>query len=76
MGHSALPRAAGGAYPDALRDRFEEYLGRVSLPCDGPIKGLAEAMEYSLLGGGKRIRPVLVLATQLALGGEDRKSVV
>ena len=30
--------------------------------------GLEEAMRYSLLGGGKRIRPVLALATAEAIG--------
>jgi geranylgeranyl diphosphate synthase type II len=33
-----------------------------------PTAGLAEAMGYSLLAGGKRIRPVLALATARALG--------
>ena len=27
---------------------------------------LAEAMEYALLGGGKRIRPVLLLAVRIS----------
>ncbi len=34
--------------------------------------GLEEAMRYSLLAGGKRIRPVLALATARALGLEQR----
>jgi geranylgeranyl diphosphate synthase type II len=66
----AVSSAADGAYPEELRNQFDEYLGQVTLPSTGPIKGLADAMTYSLLGGGKRIRPVLVLATQLALGGD------
>src|SRR5688500_20003959 len=32
--------------------------------------GLEEAMRYSLLAGGKRIRPVLALATARAVGLE------
>src|SRR5437660_9783588 len=32
--------------------------------------GLEEAMRYSLLAGGKRIRPVLALATAAAVGLE------
>ena len=32
---------------------------------------LTEAMRYSLLAGGKRLRPVLVLAFCRACGGED-----
>ena len=34
--------------------------------------GLEEAMRYSLLAGGKRIRPVLALATARAVGLEQR----
>src|ERR1700704_4862273 len=34
--------------------------------------GLEEAMRYSLLAGGKRIRPVLTLATARAVGIEQR----
>ena len=35
--------------------------------------GLEEAMRYSLLAGGKRIRPVLVLATARAVGMEPAR---
>jgi geranylgeranyl diphosphate synthase type II len=43
---------------------------------DGPAtEGLEEAMLYSLLAGGKRIRPVLALATAAALG-DDPESVM
>ncbi len=35
--------------------------------------GLEEAMRYSLLAGGKRIRPVLSLATARAVGMEPRE---
>ena len=35
-----------------------------------PDKTLAEAMRYSLLAGGKRIRPVLVLEFAKAAGGD------
>ena len=36
-------------------------------------KRLCEAMRYSLLAGGKRIRPVLLLATCEMLGGDIRQ---
>src|SRR5438874_10362238 len=36
----------------------------------GATEGLEEAMRYSLLAGGKRIRPVLALATARAIGIE------
>ena len=35
-----------------------------------PLEGLAEAMRYSLLAGGKRIRPMLVLEFCRISGGE------
>src|SRR5271165_5291861 len=39
---------------------------------EGLTAGLDEAMRYSLLAGGKRIRPVLVLATARAVGMEQQ----
>ena len=40
------------------------------LPClaDVPTARLHEAMRYSVLGGGKRLRPILVYSTGAALG--------
>jgi geranylgeranyl diphosphate synthase, type II len=51
---------------DELRDLADEALS--SLPFAADLAGLEEALRYSLLGGGKRIRPVLCLATGEALG--------
>src|SRR5579862_9399269 len=36
---------------------------------------LAEAMSYSLLGGGKRLRPILVLMANEAVGGPERNAM-
>lgn len=36
---------------------------------------LLESMRYSLLAGGKRLRPVLVLATAEACGGDEEKAL-
>ncbi|PTL54772.1 polyprenyl synthetase family protein [Paraconexibacter algicola] len=55
-------------YPDALRDEVEAYLEGLSFAPPGATDGLQEAMRYSLLAGGKRIRPVLALATARAVG--------
>lgn len=41
----------------------------------GEKGGLAESMRYSLLAGGKRIRPVLALAFYDALGGDIEKAL-
>lgn len=38
-------------------------------------KGLREAVAYSLLAGGKRLRPILLLATCEALGGEEEAAL-
>jgi farnesyl diphosphate synthase len=40
-----------------------------ALPSDAPV-GLCEAMRYAVLGGGKRLRPLLTLATAEAVGGQ------
>src|SRR5215216_1933829 len=52
--------------PDELRGLVEDFLGE--LPFAGELGRLEEALRYSLLGGGKRIRPVLCLATGEVLG--------
>ncbi len=56
------------AYPEHLRAEIERYLEAVRFSSDAASAGLEEAMRYSLLAGGKRIRPVLVLATADAIG--------
>ena len=49
-----------------LREAVEAYLE--ALPLGPDLGELEKALRYSLLGGGKRIRPVLCLATGEALG--------
>ena len=55
-------------YPDDLRALVDEYLGRIGFSELDATAGLERAMRYSLLAGGKRIRPVLCLATARAAG--------
>jgi geranylgeranyl diphosphate synthase type II len=55
-------------YPDELREQVERYLDDLRFTDDPLVSGLEEAMRYSLLAGGKRIRPVLTLATARARG--------
>jgi geranylgeranyl diphosphate synthase, type II len=55
-------------YPDDLRELVEAYLDELHFSPVTPTKGLEEAMRYSLLAGGKRIRPVLALATARSVG--------
>jgi geranylgeranyl diphosphate synthase type II len=56
------------SYPEHLRTQVEAYLENLRFSDEPGTKGLEEAMRYSLLAGGKRIRPVLALATASALG--------
>jgi geranylgeranyl diphosphate synthase type II len=56
------------AYPTHLQEEVEEYLAGLRFAQEPGTQGLDEAMRYSLLAGGKRIRPVLTLATAEALG--------
>jgi geranylgeranyl diphosphate synthase, type II len=59
-------------YPVELQREVDSYLERLRFSEELTTSGLEEAMRYSLLAGGKRIRPVLALATAEALGrGQD-----
>jgi farnesyl diphosphate synthase len=60
-------------------DRVDGYLARTEQVLDAwlprmelPPQRLHEAMRYSVLGGGKRIRPLLVYASGEALGTDQR----
>ena len=55
-------------YPEDLRELVEGALADLRFATAPPTEGLDEAMRYSLLAGGKRVRPVLALATARALG--------
>jgi geranylgeranyl diphosphate synthase type II len=59
--------------PDELRATVEEYLA--ALPLSPQLDELEEAMRYALAGGGKRIRPVLCLATAEAAGEEVARAL-
>ena len=58
-------------YPENLRQEVERYLEGMRFSEEALTAGLEEAMRYSLLAGGKRIRPVLALATARAVGLEQ-----
>jgi geranylgeranyl diphosphate synthase type II len=59
--------------PDELRTAVEEYLDGLQLAPE--LGGLEEAVRYALAGGGKRIRPVLCLATAEAAGGKPDEAL-
>ncbi len=56
------------AYPDDLVLEVERHLEALRFAREPSTAGLEQAMRYSLLAGGKRIRPVLTLATARAVG--------
>jgi len=57
-------------YKNLVEARLEEYFLE-----DVPQKRLLEAMRYSLLADGKRVRPVLVLAFCEASGGRAEEAL-
>jgi geranylgeranyl diphosphate synthase, type II len=59
--------------PDELRVVVEEYLDGLELSPE--LGGLEEAVKYALAGGGKRIRPVLCLATAEAADGDADRAL-
>jgi geranylgeranyl diphosphate synthase type II len=62
--------SAGSTYPEDLRTLVEGALEGLCFSEAAVTSGLDEAMRYSLLAGGKRVRPVLSLATARALGAD------
>ena len=57
-------------YPGDLVALVEAYLEGLDFEPDPRSVRLVEAMRYSLLAGGKRIRPVLTLATARSIGAD------
>ena len=56
------------SYPVDLQEQVDTYLEGLRFGAEPATARLDEAMRYSLLAGGKRIRPVLTLATAESLG--------
>jgi geranylgeranyl diphosphate synthase type II len=67
------PSRSDAAYPVDLLALVEDYLAALDLGADRRAARLVEAMRYSLLAGGKRIRPVLTLATARSRGADPAK---
>jgi geranylgeranyl diphosphate synthase type II len=61
------------AYLEAARDRVEAALDAALAP-EQP-EALREAMRYSLLAGGKRLRPILCLAACELAGGDSERAL-
>lgn len=54
------------------KDDFERYMHEYISSLEGIHDTLKQAMKYSLCSGGKRIRPVIMLAFCDAFGGDKR----
>lgn len=63
-------RPPDDGYPCDLLALVEDYLVAIDFAVDRRAERLVAAMRYSLLAGGKRIRPVLALATARSLGAD------
>jgi geranylgeranyl diphosphate synthase, type II len=61
------------SYPEDLRALVDAELERLRFSEEPATAGLEQAMRYSLLAGGKRVRPVLALATARALGADPER---
>ena len=55
---------------EGYREQVDRALEQYFQPGGFPFDGLLKAMRYSLLAGGKRVRPVLTLAFTEASGGQ------
>jgi len=55
---------------------IEDALANCLPAPEGPAAPLAEAMRYSVLGGGKRLRPALVLMTCQTCGGDPHEALI
>jgi geranylgeranyl diphosphate synthase, type II len=59
--------------PDEHRKRIEDFLAELELSEE--LGHLDKVVRYALAGGGKRIRPVLCLATTEAAGGDPGRAL-
>ncbi len=59
-------KAKYDTYLKAVENQIDEYFRS----CDIPQKNVIDAMRYAIKGGGKRIRPVLVMAVAELFGAD------
>lgn len=57
------------------RAQIDAALDSLLLAQDAPSTRLMEAVRYSALAGGKRLRPILMIATCEAVGGKRQKAL-
>lgn len=69
------PEVDLGEFLSASARDVNAFLDRALPPDTGPAATLASAMRYAVLGGGKRIRPALAMASAITVGGERRSAL-
>ena len=70
-------RLAEQEFKQLLKDKTNniEILLREQLPQNPSLqKTIFAAMEYSVMAGGKRLRPLLMQETYLLFGGQERSA--
>lgn len=60
---------------EAVNARLDVHLALPDVAEDDPVYKLAEAMRYAVLGGGKRLRPALAIASCEACGGSREQAL-
>ena len=80
MGRSGSIRLAADEAPASLAAAQRTIEQALTEVCDRGLTGvpaaIADAVRYSMLGGGKRLRPLLVWAVYRAAGGEGDASLL
>ncbi|MFO1398043.1 MAG: farnesyl diphosphate synthase [Burkholderiales bacterium] len=64
------PDLAFAVWSQERQRRIEDVLDRALAPSPGPLASLHEAMRYAVLGGGKRVRPLLAYAAGEVTGAD------
>ncbi len=59
-----------------LAPQVDKVLDQILPPADREPVRLHQAMRYSIMAGGKRLRPILAVAAYEACGGEDEEAVL
>ena len=72
---AAGPETDVGEFLSGCAREVNAFLDRALPPETGPAATLASAMRYAVLGGGKRIRPALAMASAIAVGGARRDAL-
>jgi geranylgeranyl diphosphate synthase, type II len=66
-------RARSASRWEEHRRTFEEYLRGLRFTEERRLEGLEEAMRYSMLAGGKRVRPTLCMEVAWVFGSEPSR---